>query len=53
MRRREFLGFLGSSPVALWASGLRAQQPGGSRRIAVLMGSATTELGKSYLATFL
>jgi len=51
MRRREFLGIL--SGAATWPLSARAQQTGRSRRIAVLMGSAQTELGKNYLATFL
>jgi putative tryptophan/tyrosine transport system substrate-binding protein len=49
MRRREFITILGGS--AVWPIAARGQQA--TRRIAVLMGSATTELGKTYLAAFL
>ena len=51
MTRRTFIALLGGA--ALWPLAAHAQPSGEPRRIAVLMGSATTELGKSYLAIFL
>ena len=52
MRRREFITLLGGAAVA-GALPLRAQQGDRVRKVAVLMGAATTELGRTYLATFL
>lgn len=53
MRRRTFITLIGAGAGAAWPMAVWAQRPGPLRRIAVLMGSAETELGKTYLATFL
>jgi ABC-type uncharacterized transport system substrate-binding protein len=50
MNRRAFITLIGATA---WPLATRAQQAPNMRRIAVLMGSATTELGKSYLSTFI
>jgi putative ABC transport system substrate-binding protein len=50
MRRREFIATLGS--LAGWPFAARAQQAGGIKRVAVLMGTAEDTDGRGRLAAF-
>src|SRR5689334_13539380 len=51
MRRREFIGVLGGSAL-VWSLPARAQQPRGSKRVAILNGNAEDLTTRAYVTAF-
>jgi putative ABC transport system substrate-binding protein len=50
MKRREFIAGIGTA--AVWPAAVRAQQPIGQKRVAILMGSADDADGQERLSAF-
>lgn len=53
MRRRDFLSLLGGASAGAWPLAARAQQPGGIRRVGVLLATASDPEGQARIAALL